>query len=437
MEKTTPTKTRIGKGITIKSNKTTNKRVRGIINITQSGCMIIYKLRMYPSDDQEEKLGETLELCRWIYNHFLKELNKSEEVPSRYELQKELPELKDKKPELKQVHSKVLQNVLRRLYSNLKALSDSKKNGYKVGRLRYKSKGWYKTFTYSQSGYKIKETKTRRDLIKLSKIGEIPIRKHRQVKNEIKNVFVKREQAGKWFVSIVTDFQKDLSGGEGVVATDLNTTNYLTDSDELVIENPKYLEEKEERLQKEKQKFDRKEKGSNKYEKQRKRVAKKYEELRDAKKDFLPSLSRVYIENYGTIILGDLSISDMFENSYFAKSNLDASLGRFRDYLRYKAESAGTKIIFVDPDNTTQTYSNCGEKVSKNIWDREHECPRCGFSTTRDHNSALNILKKGLDSLGKGQAEVTPVDTGTPAGHFVSASSVVELGTPSHTEAEV
>lgn len=399
--------------------------------------MITYKFRLYPSNEQKEKLEETLDLCRWTYNHFLEKLNESEEVPSRYELQKELPKLKEEKPELKQVHSKVLQMTLKRLYNNLKALSESKKKGYKVGKLRYKGKGWYKTFTYNQSGYKIKETNTRKNLLKLSKIGEIPIRMHREVKGEIKNIVVKREQTGKWFASIVTDFQKNLSSGEGVVAIDLNTTNYLTDSNRLVIENPKLLEEKEERLRKEKQKLDRKQKGSNNYEKQRRRVAKKYEELRNARKDFLHKLSRAYVENYDTIILEDLSISDMCEDSFFAKSNLDASWGKFKDYLRYKAESAGTEIILVNPKNTTQTCSNCGEKVSKNIWDREHECPNCGFSTTRDHNSSLNILKKGLDSLGMGQVEVTPVDTGTSTDtNFVSASSVVESGSPFHTEAE-
>ncbi|OKY78209.1 MAG: IS605 OrfB-like transposable element containing RNAse H-like and Zn finger domain [Candidatus Methanohalarchaeum thermophilum] len=399
--------------------------------------MITYKFRLYPSNEQKEKLEETLDLCRWTYNHFLEKLNECEEVPSRYELQKELPKLKEEKPGLKQVHSKVLQMTLKKLYNNLKALSESKKNGYKVGKLRYKGKGWYKTFTYNQSGYKIKETNTRKNLLKLSKIGEIPIRMHRKVKGEIKNIVVKREQTGKWFASIVTDFQKDLSSGEGVVAIDLNTTNYLTDSNGLVIENPKYLEEKEERLRKEKQKLDRKQKGSNNYEKQRRRVAKKYEELRNARKDFLHKLSRAYVENYDTIILEDLSISDMCEDSFFAKSNLDTSWGKFKDYLKYKAESAGTEIILVNPENTTQICSNCGEKVSKNIWDREHKCPNCGFSTTRDHNSSLNILKKGLDSLGMGQAEVTPVDTGTSTDtNFVSASSVVESGSPLHTEAE-
>ncbi|MGC8936917.1 MAG: hypothetical protein ACP5KV_06105 [Candidatus Methanomethylicaceae archaeon] len=66
--------------------------------------------------------------------------------PSRLELQAQLPKLKQEKPELKKVYSKTLQMILYQLYSNLKALSQLKKNGRKVGGSRFNGKGWYKTF---------------------------------------------------------------------------------------------------------------------------------------------------------------------------------------------------------------------------------------------------------------------------------------------------
>ncbi|MGC8935967.1 MAG: RNA-guided endonuclease TnpB family protein, partial [Candidatus Methanomethylicaceae archaeon] len=97
-------------------------------------------------------------------------------MPSRLELQAQLPKLKKEKPELNRVFSKVLQMVLYQLYSNLKALSQLKKNGKKVGRLRFKGKGWFKTFVYNQSGFKLIKTGKRLDILRLSKIGEIPIR---------------------------------------------------------------------------------------------------------------------------------------------------------------------------------------------------------------------------------------------------------------------
>lgn len=49
-----------------------------------------YKFRLYPEMEREEKLLETLELCRQIYNHFLDEWNKRGKIPSRLELQPQL-----------------------------------------------------------------------------------------------------------------------------------------------------------------------------------------------------------------------------------------------------------------------------------------------------------------------------------------------------------
>lgn len=76
--------------------------------------------------------------------------------------------------------------VLYQLYSNLKVLSGLKKNGKNVGKLRFKVKGWYKTFTYNQSSFRLMETGKRLDLLHLSKIGDIPIRVHRKIEGEAK-----------------------------------------------------------------------------------------------------------------------------------------------------------------------------------------------------------------------------------------------------------
>ncbi|KXB07202.1 hypothetical protein AKJ51_01820 [candidate division MSBL1 archaeon SCGC-AAA382A20] len=390
--------------------------------------MQTYKFRLYPDEKGREKLGQTLELCRQIYNHFLEELDGRDDVPPRTELQSQLPNLKEEWDELDSVHSKVLQMVLYRLYSNLKSLSEKKKNGYKVGRLRFKGKGWFKTFTYNQSGFRIVKTENRLDILKLSKIGEIPIRIHREVKGKVKQITVKKAQSGKWFACIQTDHEENRESGEGIVGIDLNTENYLTDSDGNVVENPRFLEEKEEKLKKEHRNLSRKEKGSKNREKQRVKLGKAYEKLVNCRRDFIHKLTTAYVESYDTIILEDLNIDEMCEGSRYAKSNLSASWGLFKELLLYKAESAGVEVVLVDPKDTTQECNQCGSVVPKRIWNREHKCPECGFETTRDHNSALNIKKRGLNKLGRGQAESTPVDTGASTLTHVRASSVVESG---------
>jgi putative transposase len=117
---------------------------------------ITYKFRLYPNVEQEQKLLWTLEKCRLVYNDMLGGLNSQEKL-NKLELQSRLPELKEKYPELKNVYSKVLQYEVYRMFSNLKALGQLKKKGKKVGKLRFKGKGWFKTFTYNQSGFELRQ----------------------------------------------------------------------------------------------------------------------------------------------------------------------------------------------------------------------------------------------------------------------------------------
>lgn len=100
-----------------------------------------YRYRLCPTDDQREALAWTLDICRQVYNHFLNQLNEAADVPSEYAQKNTLPDLKRAWPELKQVHSKVLQVVIERLHSNLRTLSAQKEDGYKVGALRWKGRG--------------------------------------------------------------------------------------------------------------------------------------------------------------------------------------------------------------------------------------------------------------------------------------------------------
>jgi hypothetical protein len=61
---------------------------------------------------------DLLEKCRGVYNQMLEGLN-LQEKPNKLELQSTLPKLREKYPELKEVHSKVLQHEVCRLFSNL------------------------------------------------------------------------------------------------------------------------------------------------------------------------------------------------------------------------------------------------------------------------------------------------------------------------------
>jgi IS605 OrfB family transposase len=76
-----------------------------------------------------------------------------------------------------------------------------------------------------------------------------------------------------------------------------------------------------------------------------------------------------------------------------------AQLGGF---LAYKAKQAGVAFVEVDPAYTSQTCHACGWVDKRNRRSQaEFECGRCGFVGHADHNAAINIARRGVESWGE------------------------------------
>ena len=79
-------------------------------------------------------------------------------------------------------------------------------------------------------------------------------------------------------------------------------------------------------------------------------------------------------DTYSLIALEDLTLRFMTANHHLALSAYDASLGEFQQLLAYKAESAGTQVVTVNPAYTSQACAACGMIVEKNLRVRTHCC---------------------------------------------------------------
>ena len=395
---------------------------------------LTYRFRLYPSKVQKQKLLTTLDQCRWLYNYFLERLNQKEngKTAHRYELQAILPKLKREHPELKQVHSKVLQMVLHQLYSNLRALAGLKRSGRKVGRLRFKGHGWFKSFTYNQSGFKIVNGYGKRKELLLSKIGKIPIVLHRELDGKIKQVHIKRERSGKWFAcfSVEVEDTPKVERLSKPVGIDLGIEHYIADTSGNLVEHPHNILKSEWRLKREQYRLSRKRNNSKNLAKQRIKLARAHERIRNQRLDFLHKLSRHYINNYNFIAVEDLRIKELIEMAHNGKNRADAAWATFLHMLTYKAERAGRWVVKVDARGTTDRCSRCSEVVKKPLWVRVHRCPKCGLELDRDLNAARNILQDGLKQIGWEPAEFTPVEIGPLSQLEVGTSSVVEAGNP-------
>jgi putative transposase len=110
--------------------------------------------------------------------------------------------------------------------------------------------------------------------------------------------------------------------------------------------------------------------------------------------DFQQKLSREIINAHGIIAVEDLNMQG-FAKSKLAKSVQDSASSAFIAKLAYKAESAGRWLVKVDPRGTSQQSSVWCLGTQETL-QRDHQCTACGLETTRDHASALEILRRGL-----------------------------------------
>ena len=392
-----------------------------------------YRYRLHPSDALEQQLAWTVDTCRQVYNHYLHRLNRNDDT-SAYAEQKRLPDLKKWWNDLNQVHSKVLQKVVQRLYDNLSTLRGRKENGYRVGTLKWKAPGEYRSFTYSQSGFELKNTSGRTRLW-LSKLGEIPLTFHRDLPDnaEIKTVTIKKEPTGKWYAILGIETPEDLptkpENPGKCVGIDVGILKYAHDTDGTAVESLDLSAERE-RLEHAQRDLSRKEHGSHNWEQQRKVVAQRHVELKRKRRDFLHKLSNYYAIEYDLVALEDLDAKELIELPGNSRNRASSAWGTFKRLLKYKCEREGTHFVAVNPTDTTKKCACCGVKTDKPLWVREHSCPACGFEMDRDANAAINILSRGLSQLGVGHSEETPVETALPVDRPVSAKRVVETGSP-------
>ena len=132
-------------------------------------------------------------------------------------------------------------------------------------------------------------------------------------------------------------------------------------------------------------------KGSHRRRKAAYLVAKIHERIQNQRLDFWHKTTHTLAESYSLIAIENLTLDFMLKNHHLALSAADAGLGMFRQLLSYKAEDAGTKVVAVNPKNTTQACSQCGGIVPKSLSERVHRCS-CGLVMDRDINAAINIL---------------------------------------------
>jgi len=402
-----------------------------------------FKYRLYPTRSQAETLQRTLDLNRELYNSALLERKEAwrmtAKVPAQmvgdvavindakptgisisYEDQSaQLPEIKEIRPEYKEIYSQVLQDTLKRVDKAFKAYFKRCQEGKTPGYPRFQGYDRYDSFCYPQIE-KLKGKPTisiENGKVILPKIGHIKVKQHRELQGKAKTCTLKRE-GDCWYVVFVCEVeaQKKLPYTDMAIGIDMGLKYFATDSQGVVVENPRYFRKSRGKLKKLQQGLAKKKRASNRRKKAVKSVASAHKKVRIQRHDFHHKESRILVNTFETIVFEDFSMHNMvrrpkvkqdengkyLHNGAAAKGGLnksihDAGWANFIELVKHKAEWAGVTVMQVNPHKTSQICSACHEEGEhKDLSVRTHVCVHCGVVLDRDHNAALNILDRGL-----------------------------------------
>lgn len=284
------------------------------------------------------------------------------------------------------------------------------KAGEKAGYPRFKGRNHFHSFAFKQFGVGAKLDGRR---LKLYGIGRVRVRWHRPIEGSIKTVRI-IHKAGKWYACFSCEVPETtpLPKTDNGVGIDVGISSLITTSDGLHVEHPKFYRKSQDKLRILQRKLARAKQGSKNRRKALQRVQRQHEHIAHQRKDVLHKLSTELVQQNDLIALEALRVKNMVRNPHLSKSIMDSGWSTFRQFLTYKAESAGREVIAVDPAYTSKCCSSCGAVFQDfDLSTRWVSCA-CGLSLDRDHNAAINILKKaGWDTSVNVNVAPLPLDS--------------------------
>lgn len=356
-----------------------------------------YKYRVYPTKKQRHFLAQTFGCARYVWNwaleHRTDAYHDEGESLGFADMCRKLTQLKrgEEHEWLKDPSSVVLQQSLRNQEQAFTNFFEGR-----AGYPSFKRKHGAQTARHTKAAFSYDADTRTLSLAKMP--GTLKVNWSRDLRGEPTAVTISKDPAGRYFVSI--EFKapvQDKPKTGKAVGVDVGLESYVTLSTGEKVSNPRFLKDAYRRLRKEQKTLARKEKGSNNWERQKRRVAKAYAKVADRRADFLHKLSTRLVEEFDVITVETLAVKNMQKNRSLAKAISDAAWSEFVRQLEYKAEWYGKTLVKVDRwFPSTKRCSDCGHVgESKPLHVREWTCTECGCVHDRDVNAAKNLSRVG------------------------------------------
>jgi putative transposase len=388
--------------------------------------ILTYCYRIKPSAEQEVTMLYTLELLRRHWNHSLGQrldwLKRTRcqinccsivsepigEIPTTvnyYTQQSDLKQTKVLFPDYKNIWSESQQVNLQRLNKAWERWLFPDKSGKRGGRPRFKKAGELRSFVYPRVNCPKAGASLNNGVLKLSKIGEMPVIMHRPIPDgfTLKTCTVVHKADG-WYCCISMQDETvpepmPLDEVKTAVGVDVGLKEFLTTSEGEAVPIQQTYRKTQSHLARQQRRLARKEKGSNRANKQKNKIARIHQRIGRIRENFHYNTAHNLVKKYDLIAVEDLNIKGL-ARTRLSQTILDAAWGRFITILDTVAVKCGVRVVKVNPHGTSQNCSSCGAKVPKTLSIRLHECHKCGLAMDRDENAALNILDRALNEVG-------------------------------------
>lgn len=357
--------------------------------------IITYKRKLKLTKHQQHRVDRWIGACRFVYNLALETRIaawKKQQSIGKYELMKQLPDLKDV-DWIADVPSQSLQNVIERL---------------DVAYQKFFSGGGFPKWAakHRYNSILLKSVEIKNGQIKLPKLGVVKTFKDRFIHGKPKTATIIRENDGYYIciASVIEQSLIHLASENQAVGLDMGIAHFATFSTGEHINNPRHFAKYERQLRIENRALARKKKYSANWYKQKAKLSRLHAKIGRVRKDFLHQESWKVIKYNGLIAVEDLKVKNMIR-SRLAKHISDAGWATFRTQLEYKAERYGRAFVKVDPKYTSQICSSCGHKDKENRQSQsKFVCLSCGEEQNADVNAAKNILARALASISQREA---------------------------------
>ena len=358
-----------------------------------------YKFRIYPNATQRKQLAVEFGCARWIYNAALSARrdawNWYGESHNYVSINKAVTEILQD-PDYAWVKKATRQCGTQALIDLDKAF----KNWWsgRASAPRFKKRSHKQSVRYAldqrKDNYKAGE------YLKLPKLGSIKVRWSKIPTGCPKMATVSKDSVGRYFISFMTEEDIKLKAKtKQTVGVDLGIKDVAVTSDGWRSGAPRNTYQYARQLKLAQRKLSRKKKGSGRWHRQHKRVARIHAKIASSRLDFLHKLSMHLVSQYDTICLEDLNVSGMTKNRKLSKAVSDVGMFELRRQIEYKANWYGKQVVFVSRwFPSSKTCSGCGQIHDMPLSKRQMICD-CGVTLDRDENAARNIQAEGIRSL--------------------------------------